>query len=339
MWNLLAASAVAASPPTDLTTAYTCARVGVMVGPEDLEPDGDRLLVSSDHRRPDDTGGGAIWSVDPATGSTKALTVVGRDACAFHPHGMTVRDGELWVVVHLSEDEASHPSCPPATDGSGPVRDAVERFRLGPDRMEFVERLSSPLLREPNDLVFLGDTLYVTDNPEYTLTGLLTGVVFGRRPSRVLAWDGSWSVAAKRFLYSNGVIANDDRLVVGAYGGVLTSLGPKAGGWKRDDVTRLDGALDNLMRGDDGRLWVAGHPEPIAFAKHAANPTKIGPSIIYALEPDGPRWTPAITLDDHGGTVQASSTAIYWRGDLWIGQVFEPGVVRCAPRPSPQDGP
>ena len=97
--------------------------------------------------------------------------------------------------------------------------------------------------------------------------------------------------------------------MVGSFGGKLTRLTRGSDGWERAEVLKLHGALDNLMMGDDGRLWVAGHPSAVAFSKHAKSASNLGPSEVYALTRGDEGWVVADSWIDQTGAVSASSTA------------------------------
>lgn len=346
MISLLSLSiALAAPPPEDLLIdAFSCQVAGAMVGPEDyavLDQGGARrLLVSANRYRPGDQGESeGIFSLDLDTGASERLRVEGRDACSFHPHGVALTGPEdareLYVVVHFRESDASNLSCALKDDGGDPLLDGVERYRVTADGLVFVERLQDPLIVEPNDLVVTPTgEIFMSNNRDFSTLGTLAGALLGWKPSQVLGYTPGegWAVIARRFFYSNGVLLDDrGELMVASYGGKLTRLTRGADGWERAEVMRLHGALDNLMVGDDGRLWVAGHPSPVAFTKHAKDAANVGPSEVYALTRADQGWQVAESWIDTSGAVSASSTASMLGSRLVFAQVFQPGLVVCDP--------
>ena len=358
MLTALLSLALAATLPdtTLLTDDWVCEVTGGLPGPEDLdviELGGRKtLLVSSDERRPAEGEKGSpapagagpdggLFAVDWDTREARALPIDGRDACSFHPHGLTTRpngDGlDVFVIAHYPESDAGRAGCGLLVDQDGAASlDAVEQLYLDDGGLRFVSRLQSDLMTEPNDVIALRDGgLLVSNNPEYTVLGLLTGVTLGRRPSDVLAYDGTgaWSVAARGFLYSNGLLIDRvGRLWVATYGGHLFGYDQVDGAWVRTRHLRLQGALDNIMMGEDGLIRVAGHPRPLVFPKHAKDPTIIGPSVVYTLEETEGGWRPVGRLLDESGAVNASSTATLVNGELVFGVVFDEGPIVCAPR-------
>lgn len=342
---LLFAPALAAPPTGTLTEAFACRNLGDMVGPEDyavLDQGGARrVLVSANRYRPQDAGPSeGIFALDLATGQHEKLALLDRDGCSFHPHGVdiggTPEAPELYAVVHFSPDDADNAACKLQKDARGePLLDAVERLAITPEGLRFLERLQDPLLTEPNDLVVTdAGQIFLSNNPQFSTFGLLAGLTLGWRPSVVLAYTpgAGFQVAARRFFYSNGVLLDDQGdLLVASYG-KLTRFEADADGWERAETLRFRGAMDNLMVGEDGRLWVAGHPSAGAFSRHAKDGANIGPSVAYALSRNGEGWAPEQGWLDETGTVSASSTASKLGEELVFAQVFQPGLVACAPK-------
>ncbi len=345
MLTLLLSLAQAAPDPTPLTDTFSCRTVGAMVGPEDyaVVDLGGRpgLLVSASRYREGDQGeSDGVFALDPESGETRRMPVLERDACSLHPHGVDLRvrpEGiELYAVVHFREEDTQNPACKLQSSDGEPLLDAVERYRLTLEGLVFQERIQGPLFTSPNDLTVQEDgSFFVSNNPDFTPFGLVRGVLLGWRPSQVLSYapGEGLSVVARRFFYSNGVLV-DDRgdLLVGSYGGKLTRLTRGEDGWEKEEVIRLQGALDNLMLGQDGQLWIAGHPSALGFSRHAKDASEIGPSVAWALKRAGETWEPTLGYLDESGAVQASSTAAMLGRQLVFAQVFQPGLVICDPR-------
>lgn len=347
MLLLLGLAALAAVPePTPLTETHACRVVGDMVGPEDFAVlDGGeaaRVLVSASRYRPGDQGpSDGFFALELSSGEQARMEIAGRDACGLHPHGVALSGPpearELWAVVHFRAEDAENPGCALARDERGrPVLDAVERYRVGDRTLTLLERLQDPLMTEPNDLVVSEDgRIFVSSNPAFTPLGLARGALLGWRPSELLGFapGQGWRVLADRFFYANGVLLDEGGdLWVSSYGGRLTRLAEGADGWERVGGSRLRGALDNMMIGEDGRLWIAGHPSPLGFARHAEDPAEIGPSVAWSLRREGEGYVPEAGLIDRTGAVNASSTVTRIGGELVFAQVFQPGLVICAPR-------
>lgn len=92
---------------------------------------------------------------------------------------------------------------------------------------------------------------------------------------------------------------------------------------------------DNLswIDADRTRLLVAGHPNLRRFVQHSRASAALSPSAVVevpvAPEDEKDDEKPIPVFHDSGGLVSAASVALCVEGDLVLGQVFEPAVVRC----------
>lgn len=100
---------------------------------------------------------------------------------------------------------------------------------------------------------------------------------------------------------------------------------------------------DNLSWIDAGRtrLLVAGHPNLRRFLQHSRSQAVLSPSAVVEV-PARPEYAEGDVasipvFQDSGGMVSGASVALCVEGDLVLGQVFEPAVVRCV-LPEPCDG-
>lgn len=310
-------------------TAAACDVVRGMPGPEDLEldrrdPRGPRLLVSSLERRGPITPG-ALFAVPlsgGALGPPKVLELVGRDAVAFRPHGISLvpaaRPPLLYVVNHVTESEH-----------------AIEVFEIDGDRLRFRRRLTDPLVTTPNDVVALADGhVYVTNTgPSQGLGGFLS-MLLGLRRGTVAHFDGQrWTIAARDISYANGVAVNatGDRLyVAGVRDEAIHELRrrPETGAIDaRLRTIEVGSGVDNLTWAGEHALLVAAHPKAFAFLRHMGNAAKRAPSEVYRVDVRDGSVT-RLYADD-GRTISAASTAIAHDGRLSMGQVFDDAVVAC----------
>ncbi|MCB9760557.1 MAG: SMP-30/gluconolactonase/LRE family protein [Alphaproteobacteria bacterium] len=340
---LFALLGAAFAAPIPITADWRCEIVGEMPGPEDFDVvtrDGRPwVLVSADQRRdPSDSTGDGLWWVDPRTGESARAPLVDRDGCATGFHGIaTVQDAagdwQVYVVNHLAEADRDNAACTLPADA--PLH-SVEHYRVEGDSLRFVERLSTPLFRSPNDVDAHPDgRLVVSDNPDWELPKGALPLLLQTGPSRVLAYapDAGWSVAAEGLTYANGLLFDPQgQLLVSTFGGHLFRYVPVDDGWRRTGYTRgLEGALDNVMLDPDGRVWVTGHPKTVAFAKHVSDPAVQAPCDVYELRADGPDQVIRRAWRVSGEDIKACSTATIVSDRLVLAQVFEPGIGVCVP--------
>ncbi len=294
-------------------------------GPEDLVLDGDRLLVSSENRR-EPGSEGAIFAIDLALLEPEELPRIGEPQdLSFHPHGIDLVTGDdgvarLYVISHRREGE-----------GAGP-RHAVCVYEVLPHGLSFLERLEDPLLTSPNDLAALPDGgLYVT-NDRANDQGY-GEVILRQKRATVAYYDGAgtWSVAAGELGMPNGIAVDGDTVLVAlTRENALLRFRRAADGslGERERVARLVGP-DNLTLVDGGVL-VATHEKPGRFLAHSRNPAKTSPTRVYRVDLES--GEAALWYTDEGGTISAGSTAVLAGDQLYLGQVFDPFVLRVAPQ-------
>jgi hypothetical protein len=142
-----------------------------------------------------------------------------------------------------------------------------------------------------------------------------------------------WTIVSKGFAYANGITVQhcpyDNILLSTTRSNKLFSLqsgGDNAEGYYPKMIAKLKG-LDNITFLNEKEVLVTAHLKQIAFMKHAGNPKKISPSVVYRVNIATGEST-AIYSND-GSSISAASTALYYRGKLYISQVFEPFVLKC----------
>lgn len=360
------------------TPAPSCWRIGSVPGPEDLVVDRTgrtpRLLVSSQERRGKPSPPGAIYAVstDGAV-AARPLPIEGRDNCSFHPHGISLveRDGESLLYVinhHEAEDTSPRRSCLPGGERlarHGAAFTSLEVFRVGKNRLRFVQRLADPeVLTHGNDLVALpnGD-VYVTSPPSGGQGALLEymGIEAGSDRSRVIEFRcreqrahrcvGDFRTLATVGRYVNGIEAREldggERLVyvASSFENALYEFRVPAPGAPRPEAERsprrieAPRGLDNLSwtSAEKTTLLAAAHPDFRRFLQHALSPEVPSPAQIWSLDPDGSPDA-ALLLADSGSLISAASTGVCLEEDLVLGQVFETAVLRCSVPGSPCTG-
>ncbi|MFV8749597.1 hypothetical protein ACNOYE_03480 [Nannocystaceae bacterium ST9] len=324
-----------------------CERIGDMRGSEDLDVidvvGAITLLVSADARREGQSSDrDGIWAIPWPGGTPTLLGMKRRDACSINFHGMTAAEvtpseWEVWVINHHDPADASLADCTLPQHEGKPLLHTIEHFRLTGDGLRFLERLGSPLLTNPNDLDATPDRrLWISNNPDWDPPKQALGdVLLRRKHGYVVRYDPAaeqpWLEAAEGFVYTNGVLVEGNTLWVGSYLGLeRIELGPEGVEGSTRERIRLKGAVDNIMRDDEG-LWIAAHAKPLKFVKHAEDPRKHAPTRVYRVTTDSdPERSVVLDVREQP---DAGATALRLpegdRASLAIGQVFEPGVWIC----------
>ena len=242
-----------------------------------------------------------------------------------HPHGVDLvraRDGSLQLYV------ISHPHL-------GKGAEAVIQYRLERDHLVFQRRYSGSHLVSPNDLAVRSDGSFYVCNDSSARGGILE-LILGLRRSTVVYYDGlgGWSVAAERLAMANSAAIDGDTLYVSATRANRVYAYSTAAGGRLTDrrvLARIKGP-DNLVL-EASELLVAAHRNSLAFMAHVRNPGRRSPSTVYAIDTQSGAAT--VLFADDGARISAASTGLRHEGVLYLGQVFEPFLLRCAAPDAP----
>ena len=303
-------------------------RIVGMHGPEDLTIDRERgyLYVSSDNRRARLEGKaaqGAIYRVALRADSLIPVNITPTLSFEFNPHGISLYKAELgitrlFVINHRSSGHF------------------VEIFDVKPNGLVHLESITASGMYSPNDLVAVGlRSFYVTNDhgPEEGFARL-KGDLLRQGKASVGYFDGqNFRIVAKNLNYANGIQVSSD----GSWIFVAETTGKTIRAYARSFVSgqleekfayNLNTGLDNIEWTGDGRMLVAAHPNMLAFMRHASNPKKTSPSQVLSLrfDPQQGFFDIQELLKVSGKTFSGSSTAAYYEGRYFVGNVFEPEV-------------
>lgn len=364
-WNgILLLAACHGRPAISATSApvqqIPCRTIRALPGPEDFAVDRaasppGRLLVSSRDLRgckkcPPD----GIYSVplDGSPAPDRPLTLAGRDACSFHPHGIFLAEGErlLYVINHHDEADASPargcfrqtPNAPPRERSVT----SVEIFRVEQNRLVFLQRLADPkVLTNGNDLVAAGGEIWVTAPPSNfkQLWEILTGgkaskvARFACDRGETIPCTGEWKEVTTLGGFANGIAYREDGGTRFLY--VASTRNRKIHvytidqeGLKQSERAALDLQThpDNLEWLDESRstLVVAAHSNLRRFLQASRSPRVPSPSEVWRVPIENGQ--PKRILADDGSLLSALSTGACVDGNLVLGQVFGPGIWRCS---------
>ncbi len=298
-------------------------------GPEDMDMDNESglLFISSTNRRKTMAGlpsndGIFVLSADSAQQPRKLATTYPAE---FHPHGISfLRIGiksYLFVVNH------------------NPAGNFVEIFEYTDDTLFHQQSITDPSMNSPNDVVAVATNKFYVTNDHGTQKGFKRTLEdFLQLPfSSLLYYNGvSFSKAYGGLKYANGVNVSNDGLTL--Y--VTTTRGRNLLTFNRDQETggltlanklSLKSGVDNIDVDADGSLWIAAHPNVLAFVGHAKDSTKLSPSQVLKLTlgPGTTYQVEEVFMDD-GRQLSASSIAIRYKGELFVSGVFQRKILRIA---------
>ncbi|MFH0755900.1 MAG: hypothetical protein V2B15_01260 [Bacteroidota bacterium] len=295
-------------------------RIEVGPGPEDMVLDSlqglPRLLISCTGRRELQQPYGEIESLDLVTGRRKVLSRQNEPAgLKFRPHGIFLDDSLLYVISHEEEPD-HHP---------------ILIYRVSGDTLEFMEWIQTPAQHSPNALVAGpgGEIYFVNDSGKRG--SLAEKILKLRRASLVRLTRGTDNQWESQIIASNlGYPAGINRIGNQIYAGDailhrihifnITSQGVVPG----SPIRGLKGN-DNI-RIHNGRILTPGHINALRFIRHAKDPRKLSPVEVFLADPQTGDVRSIYMTD--GSEISAGSTAILFDGYLYIGQVFDPYILK-----------
>lgn len=294
-----------------------CEEIPGVPGPEDVALHGRRLLISS-HDRRNWSSSGEIFAYSPVDGRMRALSRTGEPAgLSFRPHGIDVdaSGSILYVILHDTEEDGPH--------------HVVALYRIGADALTFLSLVDDALLSSPNDLVVLDDGSFFTSIDSVPRNSLLN-LALGLKRGRIVHCEksGPCRMVAEHLGYPNGLAMGSDGFLY-----VTTSTEDRLYRFRVNAdhslespslVADLPGG-DNLQRDGDG-LMTTSHPSGLAFIRHRRDATEPSPSVVYRI---GERHSVAAMFADDGHRISAASVAVRLDGALYMGQVFNPYLLRC----------
>lgn len=307
--------------------SYDSTIISGIPGPEDFAvfrgAEGREMIVVSSDQRLESDGVGAIYLLNPESGSFTQMNRTGEPkSMSFHPHGIDIHqtgDGTLgdqpllYVINHPKQNSE--------------VEHAVLLYRISGNVLIFMESLESHLLVSPNDL-FIAESgiLYVTNDSSGSGGFAETALKLKRSSVVSYATGEGWRVVADRIAMANGIFVNGHTAYVAAtrqnaiFAFTIDSNGLFT---ERRRLAKIKGP-DNIMLWE-GKLLVAAHTKTLALVRHMSNQRNPSPSVIYSVDPQS--GDTATVFADDGTIISAASTAAFVDGTLFIGQIVAPHMV------------
>ncbi|MEQ6120251.1 SMP-30/gluconolactonase/LRE family protein [Reichenbachiella sp. MALMAid0571] len=307
----------------EVTTIYNS-----MSGTEDMAIDRERglLFISSSDRwslirgekAPND--GIYLLQIDSGTAPVKLETTYSGD---FHPHGISFfeQNGEsfLYAVNHNNQG------------------DYVEAFKFENNQLTHIRTFENETMNCPNDLVVVDKHKFYVTNDHGNKEGVMrTMEDYLKIPSSyLLYYDGEkFSKAYDGLNYANGVaVSHDGRKLYLTHTTARELLtfnrNPDTGFLEVESTLKLGTGVDNINIDEKGNIWVGAHPKLFAFVEHAGNPAKKSPSEVLKVTPHGAKvfGVEKIYLNS-GEELSGSSVAVTYKGEIFIGAVFEKKLLR-----------
>lgn len=306
----------------------SCTRINGPVGAEDLVIDRKAGLVYvSSHDRRNKSAQGAIYIFPQADPSQVHKLPITGLAGHFAPHGLDLFvDAQgarhLFVVDH----------------GDG---DRILRFLVTDSGLRLEKTFTDKLVYSPNDVAAAGlDEIYVSNDSAArpgTLNAFVQALLRIKSGNLVHFKDGKTDIATQKVAYGNGVaLADHGRKLY--FAATLDQTiyeydrDPDTGALTLNTPIRLGTGVDNLDVDGNGNIWVGAHPRILDFSAHAKDPASRAPSQVLMLDPVK-RAIKEVYLSD-GDDFSAVSVAARQGNHLYLGAVFDPGVMDCTMDPT-----
>ncbi|PKL32958.1 MAG: hypothetical protein CVV45_10105 [Spirochaetae bacterium HGW-Spirochaetae-10] len=298
-----------------------CEQIPGIPGPEDFVVDrnttGDRLIVSSHERRSWRPGSIYALSLSARHEIVEMLRENEPEGFELRPHGMDMKtiNGQrrLYVITHGAEQNGSDHS--------------VVVYTVTGNVLRFERKISDTLLASPNDLALLDDGSFYTSIDSVS-RGSMIDLLFSLKTGRIVycSAGSACTIAYDKIAFPNGAI------VQGSYLYATASPENRLMRFRiREDRTLESPETlaeipvgDNLMQTDAGLLSTS-HPSGWSFLQHARNAENHAPSVVYQYN----NGTMRALLADDGRRISAASVAYINDDTLYIGQVFDPFLLRC----------
>lgn len=321
-------------------------------GPEDMQLDSSagkpRLIISCNQRRTStkkikyEPFGEIMEYGFDGTPAVAMARVGGPVGSMFNPHGISIAmvNGKqlLYVVNH------SHPT-PKVKENH------IEVYEIQGSTLQHIKTISGPELISPNDCFANREgRIYFTNDSgkgNYLwekLWKLKKSTVYCIMP------DGTIKLVLDKLAYANGVYESLYKAAVSEIDSTgkttpkdsvdvrylfvstvqqkalfYSTMGAEPNGNTLGNSLPVYGQDNIMLCGNT--LVVACHPKPFKFLAHAMNPAKHSPTHVYTVDiKTGSEEIKRIFVDD-GSRVSTGSTAILYKGKLYVSQVFQPYIL------------
>jgi len=254
------------------------------------------------------------------------LNLDGYPSPYFRPHGLYFYKDKtngkkfLYVVNHRPEE------------------DTVEIFEvIKPTQIKYVQTIQSPVFLNINDLyVDNNGDVYISSFTSYEPDTFMDQIEkYFRMPwNKVIVCipqsnTYQCKIALEGLSMPNGVIGYKDELYV------VETLKLQVKVFKKSEDKKLTlnrtiptaSGCDNANLDEDGNIYMGCHQKMLTFVSHSKNHKVLSPSQVLRIKRDANN-VEEIFLS-HGDDLSGSSSALWYKEKLYIGSVFDEGVLVC----------
>ncbi len=323
VYLLIIFSLLVSCKTNDLYFSHPYEKITTLPGPEDMVLDtlGEekQIIIACAQRRKNETFTAGIQAFNISDKSVRTFSITGLpDSIRFNPHGIDIGvfNGKriLWVINH--EDDKK--------------RQSILRFTIDKDKLVFDMIYTDPSIISPNDICDGGNgSFYFTNDGSSRHGGL--AILLKLKTGSVVYYNGKgkYQTFNKKFSYPNGIVQFKNQLYFStSRQNKIFSIKLNSEGAMIEDSVELvikGKSWDNFsIHGD--HLICTTHSHPMKFLKHRQHEKHESPCQVYSINPI--TKTKGIVYHTNGESISAGSTAIYYKGDLYICQVFDPYILK-----------
>lgn len=302
---------------------YSMQKIEVGQGPEDFVLDTfnqrERFIISCSSRRSSDLKFKEIVAKDI---KSEKITILPRKNdpadLYFSPHGidLVMVNGTLKLfVVNHSENNI----------------DQILIYEVKDDFIEFESAIHTNDFISLNSVAALPNgSFYVTNDAGKKNSNFEK--LFALRKSSVAYYDakrGFSEIVKDKLAYANGLSIKGDKLYISTTQkkDLLEMEITENGDLKL--IRKLPGqkGMDNITIYGN-HLIIPCHPKFTKFIKHMKNADKFSPAEVYTFNLENGKF--AKIFNDSGENISAPATALYYKGNLYIGQVFNNHLLKVS---------
>jgi arylesterase/paraoxonase len=300
-----------------------------MIGAEDITIDFSAgiALVSSDDRRRTLSGSpvkGDIFLLNLRDKNPVPLSLKHQiELSEFHPHGISLytnlADSTKWLFVVNHKKNTN----------------AIEIFEFRDSLLIHNQSIENEFIISPNDIVGTGKNTFYFTNDHDTKGGVSSWKDFLVIGTGQLGYfDGKKAkILATGIRYANGVTISPDGkkvYVAACTDGSILSYNREP--FSAIGKIKCNTGVDNLEWDEEGNLWVGAHSKMLAFLSHAKNEINRSPSEVLKISfpKNQAAKVEQIYLND-GNPLSGSSVAAPYNGKIYVGGVFDDGVLVLKP--------
>ncbi len=298
----------------------------------DFGQDAQLLVSCGDHRHgKDSVHFGGIVRYDLTTGKLDTMQLMEYPKrLDFRPHGIDIQQIadriQLYAVCHDDLGKRHWISVFEVSDNQ------LYWIKNYPDSVIVTPKHISPypakVLPSPNAVASLPDgSFYVTN--DHLVRGRYKEDILSKKASTIVRFepDGTYKVAIDGIAYANGITYRNGYIYVAATREhKIYRLAVQPDGMLGDKTCIAEVKGPDNLRWDGEDLIVACHLKPLKFIGHANKEKNSSPTVVYRIQLGNLKPIP-IYADRKGETISAGSTGLFYKGRLFIGQVFGSTIV------------